>query len=53
MYCKMAWAGFHSIAKLGAQIRNTVLADCSVFQADCHREIAVPRIARAEFERGV
>jgi hypothetical protein len=31
----MAGAGFHSIAKLRAQIRNTVLADRGVFQADC------------------
>jgi hypothetical protein len=35
---KMAGAGFHSIAKLHAQIRNAVLADSGVFQADCHRE---------------
>jgi hypothetical protein len=36
--CKMAGAGFHSIAKLRAQIHNAVLADRGVFQADCHRE---------------
>jgi hypothetical protein len=35
---KMAGTGFHSIAKLRAQIRNAVLADRCVFQADCHRE---------------
>jgi hypothetical protein len=34
----MAGAGFHSIAKLRAQIFNPVLADHGVFQADCHRE---------------
>jgi hypothetical protein len=34
----MAVAGFHSIAKLRAQIRNAVLVDHGVFQADCHRE---------------
>jgi hypothetical protein len=34
----MAGAGFHSIAKLRAQICNAVLADRGVFQADCHRE---------------
>jgi hypothetical protein len=34
----MAGAGFHSIAKLRAQIHNAVLADRGVFQADCHRE---------------
>jgi hypothetical protein len=36
--CKMAGAGFHSIAKLHSQIRNAVLADRGVFQAYCHRE---------------
>jgi hypothetical protein len=34
----MAGSGFHSIAKLRAQIHNAVLADSGVFQADCHRE---------------
>jgi hypothetical protein len=34
----MAGAGFHCFAKLRAQIRNAVLADRGVFQADCHRE---------------
>jgi hypothetical protein len=36
--CKMARAGFHSIAKLRAQFHNAVLAYRGVFQADCHRE---------------
>jgi hypothetical protein len=36
--CKMAGARFHYIAKLRAQIRNDVLADCGVFQGDGHRE---------------
>jgi hypothetical protein len=40
----MAGAGFHSIDKFRAQIRNAVLGDCGVFQADC-QEIAIPRIA--------
>jgi hypothetical protein len=34
----MAGAGLHSIAKLRAQIRNPVLADRHVIQADCRRE---------------
>jgi hypothetical protein len=34
----MAGAGFHSIAKLRAQMFNPVLADRGVFQADCQRE---------------
>jgi hypothetical protein len=34
----MAGAGFHSIAKLRAQIHNAELASRGVFQADCHRE---------------
>jgi hypothetical protein len=41
----MAGAGFHSIAKLRAQILYPVLADRGVFQADCREKIAVPRIA--------
>jgi hypothetical protein len=36
--CKMAGDGFHYFAKILAQIRNAVLADRGVFQADCHRE---------------
>jgi hypothetical protein len=36
--CKMAGAGFHSIANLRAQSHNAVLVDRGVFQADCHRE---------------
>jgi hypothetical protein len=35
---KIAGAGFHSIAKLRAQIVNPVLADCGVRSADCHIE---------------
>jgi hypothetical protein len=34
----MAGAGFHPIAEFCAQIRNAVLADRGVFQADCYRE---------------
>jgi hypothetical protein len=34
----MAGAGFHSFAKLRAQIFNPVLANRGVFQADCQRE---------------
>jgi hypothetical protein len=34
----MAGAGFHSIAKLPAQIFNPVLADSGVNSADCHNE---------------
>jgi hypothetical protein len=34
----MAGAGFHSIAKLRAQICNPVLADRIVNSADCHNE---------------
>jgi hypothetical protein len=41
----MAGAGFHSIAKLRAQIHSAVLAYLGVFQADCHRENALPRTA--------
>jgi hypothetical protein len=33
---KMAGTGFHSFAKLRAQIRNAVLADRGVYSADCH-----------------
>jgi hypothetical protein len=46
----MAWAGFHSIAKFRAQIRNAVMADRCVFQvfhtADCHSQVS-------EFESGM
>jgi hypothetical protein len=34
----MVGTGFHSIAKLRAQIRNAVLADRGVYSADCHNE---------------
>jgi hypothetical protein len=53
---KMAGAGFHSIDKLRAQIRNAVLADRGVFQADCHREncrTADGYSQRTEFESGM
>jgi hypothetical protein len=36
--CKMAGTGFHCFAKIRAQIRNAVLANRGVYQADCHRE---------------
>jgi hypothetical protein len=52
----MAEAGFHSIAKLRAQIRNAVLAYHGVFQADCHREncrTADCYSQRSEFESGI
>jgi hypothetical protein len=35
---KMPRTGFHSVAKFRAQIRNTVVADSGVFQADCHKK---------------
>jgi hypothetical protein len=38
----MAGAGFHSIAKLRAQIVNPVLADLGVRSADCHSENGRP-----------
>jgi hypothetical protein len=47
--CKMAGAGFHSIAKLRAQIFNPVLADChneNDRTADCQSQ-------ESEFERGL
>jgi hypothetical protein len=34
----MAGAGFHSIAKLRAQMFNPVLADRGVYSVDCHNE---------------
>jgi hypothetical protein len=36
--CKMAGAGFHSIAKLHAQIFNSLLADHGVNSTDCHNK---------------
>jgi hypothetical protein len=41
----MAGAGFHSIAKLRAQICNAVFADCGVSLADCHKVNCHPGIA--------
>jgi hypothetical protein len=52
----MAGATFHYIAKLRAQIRNAVLADRGVLQADCHREnyrTADCHSQRSEFESGM
>jgi hypothetical protein len=52
----MAGAGFHSFAKLRAQIRNAVLADRGVFQAGFHREdsrTADCYSQRPEFESGM
>jgi hypothetical protein len=56
----MAGAGFHSLAKFPAQIRNAVIAARGVLQADCHKKIVVLRIAivkglnlRAECYRSV
>jgi hypothetical protein len=37
--CKMAEAGFHSIAKLHARIFNPVLADLGVNSAICHNKV--------------
>jgi hypothetical protein len=34
----MAGGGFHSIAKLRAQMFNPVLADRGVYSTDCHNE---------------
>jgi hypothetical protein len=53
---KMAGTVFNSIAKLRAQIRNAVLADRGVFQAECHREnchTANCYCPRTEFESGM
>jgi hypothetical protein len=52
----MAGAGFHSIAKLRAQIRNAVLADRGIFQVVCHREnchTADRYSQRTEFKSGM
>jgi hypothetical protein len=49
--CKMAGAGFHSIAKLRAQIFNPVLADHGVKSVDCHNESGrTSDCQRQEFE---
>jgi hypothetical protein len=52
----MAGTGFHSIAKLCAQIHNAALAYRGIFQADCHREnwrTADCYSPRTEFESGL
>jgi hypothetical protein len=36
--CKMAGAGFHSIAKFHAPIPNPVMEDRGVYSADCHHK---------------
>jgi hypothetical protein len=36
--CKMAGTGFHTIAKLYAQIFNPAMADRGVLSADCYNE---------------
>jgi hypothetical protein len=54
--CKMAGAGFHSIAKLCAQIFNPVLAVPGVYSADCHNEnghTADCQSQESEFESGL
>jgi hypothetical protein len=54
--CKMAGAGFHSIAKLRAQIFNPVLAVRGVHSADCHNEnghTADWQSQESEFESGL
>jgi hypothetical protein len=54
--CKMAGAGFHSIAKFRAQIFNPVLADRGVYSADCHianGHTAVCQSQEYEFESGL
>jgi hypothetical protein len=42
----MAGAGFHSIAKLRAQIFNPAMADRVVLSVDCHNKMAVLLIAK-------
>jgi hypothetical protein len=52
----MAGAEFHSIAKFRAQIRDAVLADRSVLQADCQKEncrTADCYCQRFEFDSGM
>jgi hypothetical protein len=54
--CKMTGAGFHSISKFHAQIRNTVMADRGIFQAYCHKSIyhtADCHSQMSEFESGM
>jgi hypothetical protein len=52
----VAGAGFHSIAKLRAEIFNPVLADRGVYSADCHKEkghTADCQSQESEFESGL
>jgi hypothetical protein len=52
----MAGAGFHCIAKLLAQIVNSLLADRSVYSAECHNEngrTADCQSQESEFGRGL
>jgi hypothetical protein len=52
----MAGAGFHSIAKLRAQIFNPAMLDCSVLSVDCHNEngrTADCQSLKSTFESGV
>jgi hypothetical protein len=54
--CKMAGAGFHSIAKLRTQIFNPGLADRGVYFADCHNQngsTADCQSQESEFESGL
>jgi hypothetical protein len=54
--CKMAWTGFHYIAKFHAQILIPVLADRGVYSTDCHNEnghTADCQSQESEFESGL
>jgi hypothetical protein len=54
--CKMVGAGFHSIAKLRAQIFNPLLAVRGVNSVDCHNEnghTADCQSQESEFESGL
>jgi hypothetical protein len=54
--CKMSGAGFHSIAKLCAQMFNPVLADHGVHSVDCHNESGLTadyQSQESEFESGI
>jgi hypothetical protein len=48
---KMAGAGFHSIAKLCAQIVNPVLTDRGVRSADCHNKNSRPADCQTEVSK--